>query len=201
MGRLFYWRKEMAMKTYIAGSVVRLHSGKVKITKKQHARRQRLLGEYKKNGVYDVTSKIEFKAGEEFGYDGDIPKSMAEDLEELNARTQADKEASVKEAEEKRKAAEKDESEKKKASEKAEAESLKAERQQKIIDVILGLDENDDALYTEEGLPRVDAIESVLGEDITEDERDAAVDAIESDAGESTEETELSSGTEEDAGE
>jgi len=191
----------MAMKTYIANSVVRLHGGKVKLTKKQHARRQHLLGKYNSKGVYEVTSKIELKAGEAFGYDGEIPKSMAEDLEELTSRQAAEKEKSDKEAADKKAAAEKDEADKKAAAEKAEKEKLETERQKKIIDVILGLDQDNDDLYTEEGLPRVDAIESVLGEGITEEERDAAVDFIKSDGvGESTDETESNSGTEEDTG-
>lgn len=161
----------MAMKNYIANAVVRLHGGSVKLNKDQHKRRAHLLGEFKKNGVYELVSTIELKSGEEFGYDGDIPKSMADDIEELNARTKSEKTAAQKEAAIKQAAADKEAD-----------ENAKKQRQLLIIEAIKSLDNSDDSLWTEENLPRVDAIESVLGGNISEEERDQAYAAMEADA-------------------
>lgn len=35
------------------------------------------------DGLWDVRRPIEFKAGEEFGYAGDLPKAIAEAVEEI----------------------------------------------------------------------------------------------------------------------
>jgi len=68
------------MKLYKATKVVKLISGKVKLSKDQIARRSHLIEDLN-NGDYKIIEPIYFKYGEEFRYDGDIPKSMASSVE------------------------------------------------------------------------------------------------------------------------
>lgn len=66
------------MQTYQATGVVGLNAGaQVKLSKEQAASRAHALTAQGK-GVYLVRERIEFKAGEIFGLDGDLPKHLAE---------------------------------------------------------------------------------------------------------------------------
>lgn len=47
------------------------------------------------NGHYEVTGAVQFKRGEEFGYEGDLPKSMAENLTAKDAAEAAAKKAAA----------------------------------------------------------------------------------------------------------
>lgn len=76
--------KAQEMQTYTAAVVVTLHSGKVKLTADQARRRMHCLKGSKagqKSGIFTILSPIQFKVGEEFGYDGDMPKAMIGQLE------------------------------------------------------------------------------------------------------------------------
>ena len=65
------------MNKYTATSMVRLPKfARVKLTKEQAApRRHNLDVVDEKAGIYEVKNTIEFKAGEVFGYDGELPKA------------------------------------------------------------------------------------------------------------------------------
>lgn len=67
------------MNTYKANAPVRLVMGVLKLTEKQAARRAHVLREVEdsEGGVYELIGETQFKAGEEFGYDGKVPKSVA----------------------------------------------------------------------------------------------------------------------------
>lgn len=64
------------MRRYKASGTVTLHSGQVELTEGQYKRRRMSVEETKQKGVYRIAdgAQVQFKAGEEFGYDGDIPK-------------------------------------------------------------------------------------------------------------------------------
>lgn len=81
------------MKEYTASAVVMLHSGKVKLNKDQARRRRRCLEGKKdqKSGVFRIVKPIQFKVGEAFGYDGEIPKSMIGQLETDDVSSDEDK--------------------------------------------------------------------------------------------------------------
>ena len=66
------------IKEYEAAEVVNLQFGRVKLTAEQAAPRMHCLSGKKnqKSGVFEIVKPIQFKVGESFGYDGDIPKSM-----------------------------------------------------------------------------------------------------------------------------
>ena len=77
----------MAMKKYKANAVVGLLSGKVKLTKDQASSREFSVECISKKGnTYKIIEGIQFKAGEEFSYDGDIPKSVALDVSKLGKK-------------------------------------------------------------------------------------------------------------------
>jgi len=194
------------MNTYKAVGVVAIHNGRVTLSSDQAKRRIHHIkpkNKKQKEGVYEVLESIQFKIGETFGYDGEIPKSMAKVL--VNAGDEDDntedkpisltdvvidisfleenfpnlvstiKESGIKTVE-------------------INLDLLKEYHQDLIdeikeeigeenkIDIIIEAielleNENDDH-WTEEGLPQVTAIESVMGIDITADERDEAVEKI-----------------------
>lgn len=62
------------MKKYTLEQVIRLVAGSVLLTADQYNRRSHLVSK-PKNGVSKIIEPIMFKAHEEFGYDGEIPKS------------------------------------------------------------------------------------------------------------------------------
>lgn len=67
------------MKTFKAQAIVRVESGQVKLSAEQAAGRRHCLDPVKVkedgSGVYQVKSAIQFKAGEEFGFDGDAGRN------------------------------------------------------------------------------------------------------------------------------
>lgn len=67
------------MQKYKALKKVELFSGILELDKKQAAPRAHLLQDLGE-GLYEITGPVQFKAGEEFGYDGEVTKAMAQDL-------------------------------------------------------------------------------------------------------------------------
>jgi hypothetical protein len=67
------------MKRYKAVNRVELHAGILELTKKQSLPRAHCLQDLGE-GFFEITGKVEFKVGEEFGYDGEVTKAMAQDL-------------------------------------------------------------------------------------------------------------------------
>jgi len=70
---------------YIALTVVAFAAGaELGLTKDQaSARRHALTDHPKRKGWHIATGPVQLKAGEEFQYEGDLPKGMAESLEAL----------------------------------------------------------------------------------------------------------------------
>lgn len=98
-------------KFIVTAPSARLTIGVLVLTDKQAAVRSHNLKQVGKNR-YEIVNPVEFKAGEEIGYEGDLPKSLAENLTAKAEAEAAAKKAAT--AEEKARA-------------KAEAESAKAE--------------------------------------------------------------------------
>jgi hypothetical protein len=74
------------MQQYTAVAPVGLNAGAVvKLTKKQAAKREHAIQQQGKGNTYLVLSRIEFKAGETFHVDGELPKSLAELVEDKKA--------------------------------------------------------------------------------------------------------------------
>jgi len=67
------------MKYTIAIRAARLHSGVVLLTEAQAKPRAHNLTSLGKNR-YEIIKPVEFKLGEEIGYEGDLPKAMATQL-------------------------------------------------------------------------------------------------------------------------
>lgn len=67
-------------KYIVTGPVVRIHCGLLELTDEQVKHRMRSL-EFLGGGIYRVNRTVEFKNSEVFGYDGEMPKAMAEVLE------------------------------------------------------------------------------------------------------------------------
>jgi len=81
------------MNEYKAEGVVTIHGGRVLLNEDQAKRRAHAIQPKKKNqkkGVYKVIAPIQFKIGEEFGYDGEIPKTIAKLLTDLDYAKAAD---------------------------------------------------------------------------------------------------------------
>ena len=79
------------MKKYIAIKLLSLMTGIVLLTDKQAKQRQLVLKPLKKKGQYEITGQCWFKPTEEFGYEGEIPKTIAADLEEIKKSNAAAK--------------------------------------------------------------------------------------------------------------
>lgn len=85
------------MRNYRTTATTGLNPGaEVALTASQAAARQHALKPTGKRGVYLVTLRVEFKAGETFGYDGDLPKSMADDVTPLKGAEKASAEKAEK---------------------------------------------------------------------------------------------------------
>ena len=71
------------MKVYTAAAVITLHEGRVQLTQEQARRRKSQITSKRnqKSGTYSIVKPVQFKVGECFGYDGEIPKAMLEQLE------------------------------------------------------------------------------------------------------------------------
>lgn len=84
---------------YIALAVVAFAAGaELGLTKDQASARRHALTEHpKRKGWYQVTGPVQLKTGEEFQYDGDLPKGMADALEpQQKAKPGKDAEAKAK---------------------------------------------------------------------------------------------------------
>lgn len=79
------------MNQYRALNVVTVHSGILKLSKDQAKRRMHsLVAEKKGKGLFEITSPVQFKAGEEFGYKGELPKNLVADLEKTKKKKVTD---------------------------------------------------------------------------------------------------------------
>ena len=67
------------MNKYQATAVTNLVGGNVELDADQFRRRRHAVTK-NEDGTFAVKDRIQFKAGEEFGYDGAVPKGMAVDL-------------------------------------------------------------------------------------------------------------------------
>ncbi len=85
------------MKKYIVTEAITLLDGVVALSKQQASMRLRSLKKVK-NGVYQVISEIQFKAGEEISFDSD-PKALLGSLIDVAKAAKAEKEAEAKAAE------------------------------------------------------------------------------------------------------
>lgn len=156
------------MKEYKAKAVISLHAGKVALTPEQVAPRMHALEEEKKKGVYTIKDTIHFKAGEVFGYDGDIPKVLSDKVGSPDDKD----EESVKIIPMDR--AFLDEHHPDLVAE-IKAEGVAEEiREQDIMEAIEMLDAGNPEHFTDAGLPQVKAIEELLNDNISAAERDAA---------------------------
>lgn len=70
-----------------ARSVV-IPSGVIALTAGQAGTRQHNLKPLG-SGRFEIQRAVEFKAGEEFGYEGDLPKALADNLEEIEVQRRA----------------------------------------------------------------------------------------------------------------
>ena len=70
----------MMDKYIVTGPVVRIHCGLMELTDEQARPRIRSL-EFLGDGIYRVNRTVEFKNSEVFGYNGEMPRAMAEVLE------------------------------------------------------------------------------------------------------------------------
>lgn len=148
------------MQKFIAHAPVYLHSGSVKISDDQYKRRAHQLQESKGKGVYEIVrGPVCFKAGEEFGYSGDIPKSMADIVADAKTgKTIAQQRVELK------------------AEAKAGKKNMRDDAIEAIGKVLGLLDPQNPEHFTNGGKPEVKAIEAILEIDITAAERDAAWD-------------------------
>jgi len=66
------------MKHYIAKQAVTLHGGLLTLNPDQARRRAHRLKGTDDKEIFEIVQPIQFKAGEEFGFDGDVPKDLKE---------------------------------------------------------------------------------------------------------------------------
>jgi hypothetical protein len=79
------------MKRYqVSGFIVELHTGILELTPEQAASRVGSLADLGE-GLYSVLEPVQFKRGEEIGYDGDVNKDMAEKITVAPATRKAHK--------------------------------------------------------------------------------------------------------------
>lgn len=88
------------MKSVVAAAAITLASGRLELTAAQATSRKHSLKKIKVNkegdGLFEIQVPVQFKAGEKFGYDGEVPKSMLDvfvDPKEVAARERAKAEA------------------------------------------------------------------------------------------------------------
>jgi hypothetical protein len=109
------------MKFIVSSRVASFTGGVIKLTEDQARTRMHCLKSLGKNR-YEITGTVHFKQGEEFDYEGDLPKALA-----INLTSEAEAEkAAKKAAAEAEKAAKKAAEAEAKAKAEAEAESKKA---------------------------------------------------------------------------
>lgn len=88
------------MKQYCAAQVITLRVGKVKLTEQQARRRMQCVSGKKgqKSGIFEIVRPIQFKVGEEFGYDGEIPKFMLPHVADDDTDADSDESAALAES-------------------------------------------------------------------------------------------------------
>ena len=69
------------MKRYITTAVVTIYTGLIELTEAQAAARYSMVEKTDEPGIYSIKKPVQFKVGEHFGYDADLPKSVASSLE------------------------------------------------------------------------------------------------------------------------
>jgi hypothetical protein len=147
------------MKTYRASKFVTLPSGNVRLTKDQERRRSHAI-EKVKGREFKIIAPIGFKAGEEFGYDGEIPKALASSIEAV-----------------KKKPAEKPDEKGGKGQGQGgqgggEDDSPGPETDDEIVASIIGIFEASDP---HEPLPGIEEVSEAVGTTVTDAEYDAAM--------------------------
>lgn len=65
------------MKTYIATALATIGGGRLRLTPAQAKARAHNLAPTDEVGIYRIVNAVQFKRGEQFGYDGSFPKGMA----------------------------------------------------------------------------------------------------------------------------
>jgi hypothetical protein len=146
------------MKYTVTSAPARIHTGVLVLNKEQARRRRHNLKSLGKDR-YEIVNPVEFKAGEVIGYEGDLPKAMADVMvDESEAKKIASKKAKAQSEEKARKEAE----------EKAAAEKKQAEI---------------DALYAEIASLEADLVKAETAEAKAEIEanlaaKNAALDAL-----------------------
>lgn len=147
--------------------VVRLHTGNLKLTDEQVGPRKHLLEPVEgKCGVYTINGAVTFKAGEVFGYDGELKpisnKALDAESGDLLADVLLERKVQARLAEAKGK----------KAPGKKSGKTVDPQNVADILGILGELDPAKD--FTSNGEPEVKAIEALLDRDITAAERDAA---------------------------
>lgn len=79
----------------IAPMGITLKGGLVKLTTKQAADRVSAVTQVKKD-IYEITGETQFKNGERFFYDGDLPKNLAEEVGEVKTTDSGPKDTRTK---------------------------------------------------------------------------------------------------------
>lgn len=73
------------MKNYRVEAPITLHAGVIGLDKDQAAVRSRALGLRKRGGIYPITGRIQFKAGEQIRLDKSAAKIFGSALTDLDA--------------------------------------------------------------------------------------------------------------------
>lgn len=77
------------MRQFKTTAITELFGGNLELDKDQLRRRRRLVTD-NEDGTFAIKKSVQFKTGEEFGYDGDIPKTLADCLTELVDEAEAE---------------------------------------------------------------------------------------------------------------
>ena len=164
------------MKTYVVtGRMIEIHGGVLVLNKDQARRRANNLKRTSKTGSqFEVLRPVQFKQGEDFGYDGDLPKALHHlvvDKAEIEAEAKAEEKAKAKadakiEAEAKTK-------EKAKAKEDAKAKEKAEAKVKAFSDAVGTLEKGNTGHWTKDDeKPECKALEAA-GLKVTAEERDA----------------------------
>lgn len=154
------------MKKYTAIGVVRLHAGVIQLTDEQAKSRIHLLiVKSEKRGTYEIkpNATLTLKAGEEFGYDGVVPKSMANLLADPKTGetvTDSNLKAKGKPARSETKT--------------ADENPMSDERLLELLNAIDLLEPGNEAHWTVAGSPEVAALKEITGGKVSGKERDEA---------------------------
>ena len=73
------------MKQFKTSAIVNLTAGNLELDKDQHRRRRHLVTA-NGDGTFAIVKSVQFKAGEEFGFDGEISNTLAADVTPLTPK-------------------------------------------------------------------------------------------------------------------